>query len=246
MEDNIEIEFKPVPTMRASEAVFSEIQKMITSGKLKPGDRLPSERKMMEQFQRSRPTIREALRMLERQGLIEIVPGSQARVLRPSLSTIEQPLETLLSMGTFDVEELVEYRQLNEVAIIRWACSRRTEEDIAAMQDCLESACSVMDDSGRFMNYDVQFHSLIAQASRNQIAAAVERAMHQIIIRSLYTSYMKKSIEERRFMYEQIQGDHRNLLMQIIRQDGDMAEKLMMDHMSCFTRELILATKKNP
>lgn len=150
MDEKTEIEFKPVPTKKASEAIFTEIQKAITSGKLKPGDRLPSERKLMQQFQRSRPTVREALRMLERQGLIEIIPGSQAKVLRPSLSTIEQPLENLLSMGTVKVEELVEYRQLNEVAIIRWACARRTMEDVADMRECLNTEQKAMDDSGAF------------------------------------------------------------------------------------------------
>jgi GntR family transcriptional repressor for pyruvate dehydrogenase complex len=245
MDEKTEIEFKPVPTKKASEAIFTEIQKAITSGKLKPGDRLPSERKLMQQFQRSRPTVREALRMLERQGLIEIIPGSQAKVLRPSLSTIEQPLENLLSMGTVKVEELVEYRQLNEVAIIRWACARRTMEDVADMRECLNTEQKAMDDSGAFMRYDVQFHSLIARASCNQIAAAVEKAMHQVIIRALYTSYMKKSVEERRFMYEQILQNHRGLLQKIEEQDADSAEKLMVEHMSSFTRELILAGKQN-
>ena len=102
-----------------------------------------------------------------------------------------------------------------------------------------------MDDSGAFMRYDVQFHSLIARASCNQIAAAVEKAMHQVIIRALYTSYMKKSVEERRFMYEQILQNHRGLLQKIEEQDADSAEKLMVEHMSSFTRELILAGKQN-
>ena len=60
--------FRPVETKRASEAIFDQIKDLIMRGKLRPGDRLPSERSMIEMFQRSRPTIREALRMLERAG----------------------------------------------------------------------------------------------------------------------------------------------------------------------------------
>ena len=62
--------FHPIKTVRASEAIYEQIKDRIISGELKPGDRLPSERNMMELFQRSRPTIREALRMLERSGYI--------------------------------------------------------------------------------------------------------------------------------------------------------------------------------
>ena len=73
--------FHPIKTVRASEAIYEQIKDRIISGELKPGDRLPSERNMMELFQRSRPTIREALRMLERSGYIRTIPGSNGALV---------------------------------------------------------------------------------------------------------------------------------------------------------------------
>ena len=66
--DAVQIPWQPVKTRRASEEIYLQLREFILSGQLKPGDRLPSERAMMAQLNRSRPTIREALRMLE-QGI---------------------------------------------------------------------------------------------------------------------------------------------------------------------------------
>ena len=99
----------PVETTRASQAIYDQIVQLIVSGELRPGDRLPSERQMMDMMQRSRPTIREALRMLERNGLIQIVPGSSgAVVVEPSAASVEEPLETMLNMSHLSSHELLE------------------------------------------------------------------------------------------------------------------------------------------
>ena len=68
--------FTPAKTQRASEAIYNQIYPMIVSGELKPGDRLPPERELAEMFQRSRPVVREALRMLQQDGLLVTSVGS--------------------------------------------------------------------------------------------------------------------------------------------------------------------------
>ena len=75
------VTFQPAATKRASEIIYEQVREMIVKGKLKPGDRLPNERAMMEMFQRSRPTVREALRMLERSGYIRTSAGSNGAVV---------------------------------------------------------------------------------------------------------------------------------------------------------------------
>lgn len=71
--------FTPAKTQRASEAIYNQIYPKIISGELRPGDRLPPERELAEMFQRSRPVVREALRMLQQEGLIETAVGSSGR-----------------------------------------------------------------------------------------------------------------------------------------------------------------------
>ena len=68
--------FTPAKTQRASEAIYNQIYPKIISGELRPGDRLPPERELAEMFQRSRPVVREALRMLQQEGLIETAVGT--------------------------------------------------------------------------------------------------------------------------------------------------------------------------
>lgn len=76
MPEAVHIPWQPIGGGRASEAIYDQLRELITSGVLKPGDRLPSERAMMEQLHRSRPTIREALRMLEQGGYVASTHGA--------------------------------------------------------------------------------------------------------------------------------------------------------------------------
>ena len=82
MKDEIKISLRPVQTKRASEEIYEQIKQLIIKGEIHPGERLPSERKMMDMMHRSRPTIREAMRMLERDGYIKIYSGSSGAVVQ--------------------------------------------------------------------------------------------------------------------------------------------------------------------
>lgn len=78
--------FTPAKTQRASEVIYQQIYPKIVSGELKPGDRLPSERELAQQFQRSRPIVREALRMLQQDGLLETSIGSSGGAIVRGIS----------------------------------------------------------------------------------------------------------------------------------------------------------------
>ena len=96
--------------MRASEVIYDQIYLKIASGDLRPGDTLPSERELAEQFHRSRPSVREALRMLQQDGLLKISLGSAggAVVQSISLKTVEEPLKKLVEIGAINLDEVVE------------------------------------------------------------------------------------------------------------------------------------------
>lgn len=122
--------FTPAKTQRASEAIYNQIYPKIVSGELKPGDRLPPERELAEMFQRSRPVVREALRMLQQDGLLETSVGSAGgAVIRGiSLKSVEEPLKNLVAMGAINLEELLEYRHINDRGCARLAAIHHTEE----------------------------------------------------------------------------------------------------------------------
>mgnify|MGYP000562676289 CR=1 FL=1 len=113
----------------------------ILAGKYSPGDRLPSERAMMEQLHRSRPTIREALRMLEQGGYVASTHGASGAVVQElTIDGVEQPLSAMLQLNQISLEELGEYRAVNDGTIAGWAARRRTDEDLAALDSCLTAA----------------------------------------------------------------------------------------------------------
>ena len=81
--------YRPVPRTRLYDNVISQIRELIVSQRLQPGSPLPSERKLAKLFEVSRPIVREALRTLERDGLVQVKPGSGAFVVEPTTATIK-------------------------------------------------------------------------------------------------------------------------------------------------------------
>ena len=141
MPEAVHIPWQPIGGGRASEAIYDQLRELITSGVLKPGDRLPSERAMMEQLHRSRPTIREALRMLEQGGYVASTHGASGAVVQElTIDGVEQPLSAMLQLNQISLEELGEYRAVNDGTIAGWAALRRTDEDLAALDSCLTAA----------------------------------------------------------------------------------------------------------
>ena len=90
--------FEPAVVQKASEEIVNQIQDSILAGKLKPGDSLPPERELIKMFARSRPTVREALRVLEMKGLISVTGGGGTLICKPETSQLEETLKIMLAM----------------------------------------------------------------------------------------------------------------------------------------------------
>lgn len=229
----------PVETKRASEAIYEQVKSLILSGELKAGGRLPSERNMMELFQRSRPTIREALRMLERSGYIRAVPGSNgAIVLTPDNKHLEENMADALQVGAITLAELGEYRMASEVATVAWAAQRRTEEDLAAMRAVLEEMEAALDNFGAFIGLDPQFHGLLAQAARNKVSSVMNRTLSKLNRSFMLTKQHTGSAEERREMCRRIYYMHYAIYEAVQAGDPEQARLAMAAHMQAFAADL--------
>ena len=222
---------KPVETQKASEAIYEQIRDLILKGELKPGDRLPSERSMMNMLQRSRHTIREALRMLESAGLLKTIPGSGgAVVLMPSSLSVEQPLEDMIALNQITHAELLEYRELNEVSFAGWAAERRTPEDLEQIADCIAQSLAVTDDYEAFIQLDVQFHQLIAQAGHNHIAFILHKVITNVMTNVLHTAFSIEDSVKRNVMIRESLEMHKQLYEAILEQDTFLSKKIMLTH----------------
>jgi len=236
---NTEITFTPIETQRASEAIYKQISDKITNGELQPGDRLPSERAMMDLFQRSRPTIREALRMLERNGLVQIIPGTRgALVTTPGSSTLSESLENLLSMDSLSEEDILECRETLEKQASVWACERRTEDELNHMETILQGLREDADIEDVIRN-DLDFHTAIADASHNRFMHIVNGVLHKAVWNRLRLAFDAATARERKRMVKEIIEKHREIFECIRSGDAEKCVAAMEDHMRRFQKDIL-------
>jgi GntR family transcriptional repressor for pyruvate dehydrogenase complex len=164
--------FQPVQPVRAYERIVEQIEEAMLRGDLKIGERLPSERELMRSFQVSRSTVREALRVLQSNGVLRSRPGDPngPELLPIGPEVLLRPLTRLASSKQISVLELLQFRILLEGTTSYLAAALRTEEQLAEMQDALQALiASVEHGHQAWSEADVAFHETIAKASGNAL-----------------------------------------------------------------------------
>lgn len=232
---------RPVQTQRASEAIYEQIKELIISGQFKPGDRLPSERALIDMLQRSRPTIREALRMLERAGFIRIMPGTNGAIVQ-ELTTdgVTQSMEMMLQASKVTLGELSEYRANNDVAVARWAAQRATTEDIAALRETLDR-CRDLIEAGElsdFVAQDAVFHGQLAMAGKNQVSYILTQVLSRLVEPLMLKALERQSAQDGAAMCQRIISMHQAILDAVSTGDSERAAQAMVAHIESFSDDL--------
>ncbi len=161
--------------------IAEHLELQILSGRIRPGDRLKSERAYMAQFGAGRSSVREALFSLQRKGLITLRLGARAEVVEPSAAGI---LDELMTAAQYfarrpqGVRELQGARVLLEGGLARTAALNATDEDLVRLEDALQANLAASDPD-RFIATDLAFHRTIASVSRNSIFMALELALSE-------------------------------------------------------------------
>lgn len=219
--------FKPATTKRASQVIYDQICQKIFSGELKPGDRLPSERCLAEQFQRSRPSVREALRMLQQDGFLEIVVGSAGgAVIRGiSLETVGDPLKKIVNCGVINLNELVEYRHINDRACARLAAVHHTDEDVSKIQEILDNAKANINDPLSFQKYDIAFHNALAVASHNHLAMLINDVVVELNTKVFLKAITEYSVKQHQEVNRRIYESHCKIFQAVLARDPAAADE---------------------
>lgn len=167
--------FRPVGGGRVSAAIVEQIRGLILGGALAPGDRLPPERELAEQFDVSRVSVRDALRILEVLGLVQIRVGAAggAFVTVPSSSVIGQGVQNLVLMTSSDPEDVAETRLVLELGIVTLVCERGTAEDIRRLRDLCDQGRQALDDGVYERQHSEAFHAALGEATHNRALALV-------------------------------------------------------------------------
>lgn len=159
----------PVAPGRISELIVEQIRRLILDGRLARGERLPSERELAERFRVSRVTVRDALRILEAQGLLEIRVGASggAFVTVPTFAVVGEGIATMLLMSSVAPDEVAEARVLMELGTVALAVQRATEEDIRRLRDVCERSEAALAAGDYDVALSSEFHALLAVAAHN-------------------------------------------------------------------------------
>ncbi len=225
-------QFHPVRVARASDEVVQQIKALIFRGQLAPGDQLPSEKDLTEQFGLSRITIRDALRVLESEGLIEIRVGARggAFVARPSTRRVSESLTTLLRLQQITIRELIEARLVVEPIVASLAAKRATARDIAQMKQAVENARTARNAGDpRFMPHSVAFHLALAEAAKNQVLLSTVDSFRTPFLEVLATLPEKE-------MAERAIADHQQILDAITARNSKRAQRVMHEHLVYFAK----------
>jgi DNA-binding FadR family transcriptional regulator len=229
---------KPIKTRRTFEEVSDQLRDAISSGELKPGDRLPAERELAGGFNVSRTAVREALRTLESAGLIELRKGRKggAIVRAGSPDHFNQSIHDMVRLGALPLSDLTEARIDITDAVIRHFCERATEADFDALERNLERTIMLNESHQKHELIDtaLAFHHLLAAGTRNKLFVIIVDALAAILRDFLDLGA--------RYPQNKLISSRRRLIKHLRRRDvaaasAEMTKNLMELHKRILVRE---------
>jgi DNA-binding FadR family transcriptional regulator len=169
--------------VRSFDDVVEQLREAIYAGRIRPGERLPGERRLCEELGVGRPTLREALRSLEAVGLIEVRPGrgGGSYAATPPASTVGDALAALVNLRGASLEDLAEFRVDFESENAAWAARRADAADIAALRALVAEARTAA--AGRVPELDVRWHETLARATQNRLRIGIALGIHDAVLR---------------------------------------------------------------
>jgi DNA-binding FadR family transcriptional regulator len=187
------VRFASIKQPKAAQRVAERIRSAIHAGELRDGDRLPPERQLIEQFGYSRAVVREALRMLEDEGLITLHAGRNggAIICPPGTERLTRAFDMLLRLQRTSQGEFYEARRLLEPLLIQLAIERATDADIAALRSCLEPPSEPARTAGAEPPTNtttrLRFHRTLSEAAHNNVLTVIMNLVMELCLQRSQT-----------------------------------------------------------
>jgi len=204
--------FTPTRRDRVSAEILRQLKSAILAGRLKPGDKLPSEKQLAQQFQSSRGSVREAIRALEQAGLLVVRRGSGggAMVADGNLRHVTDSLFALIRLGSVSIHHLTEVRVILEPWIARLAAQRITEEE----GDLHATA-------------DLGFHRMLAEAAKNPLLVLFAHSMADVMVEEVVARLEMDAATNRSNL-----AFHQRICAALARRDHGEASRVMLEHIT--------------
>ena len=222
---NAKATFQAVRKVKVYEGVARQIERLISEGSLKPGDKLPSERELAEMFRVSRSSLRDGIRKLELLGLVEARHGEGTIVRDLSADSLVSPIASMLVRKRQLVAELLDVRKMLEPPLAGRAATNASADDIVHLADILRRQGEKVRRGELAIEEDSEFHYNIARAARNSVIIKVLDVLMGLLRKTRERSLQVGGRLQRSF------AGHRRILRAIERRDAAAAEAAMRRHL---------------
>jgi GntR family transcriptional repressor for pyruvate dehydrogenase complex len=228
----------PLAPQRAAR-IATQLMDLIELKKLSPGDKLPPERQLADLLAVSRPSLREALHILQAQGLVQIKHGQGTFVQEP---IVAQELRASMMTKTHGLNELFDAREVLEVPASKWAAEKATKEDIRLLRTTLNQIDTVTAshpiDFDQLQLLDAKFHLTIVGVAGNRFINQTLNVLQDVMRMSMETTLRlpgRSEISRR---------EHSEILTAIENGDGELASKLTLKHITGARKTAIADAKE--
>jgi GntR family transcriptional repressor for pyruvate dehydrogenase complex len=219
----VKSDFEAVRKNKVYEEVARQIERLILK-KLKPGDKLPSERELAEMLQVSRSSIRDAIRGLELRGVVEPRQGAGTIVREASADSVVNPFAHALKRRREMVSELLDFRKMLEPPLAARAATHASADEILEMEEILQRQEAKLSRGETTIGEDAEFHYSVALASGNSVVLKVLD-----IVMDLLRDTRERSLQVEGRPRKSLIG-HQRILAAIKRQDAESAKAAMRRH----------------
>jgi GntR family transcriptional regulator, transcriptional repressor for pyruvate dehydrogenase complex len=229
--------YKAVQSSRLYEQIVKQIEESIRKGALKPGDQLPAERELAQQFAVSRTAVREAMKALREKGLVEPYSGRGTFVTNGASPSFRQTLDLMLKTGQLDRSaHLAEVREILEPEIAARAATRAQEQHLASMREAITVMDQSLRDPDAYIEADLDFHLSLAEAADNPlILSLIDSIVGLLRAQRLRIFYVDGGPERGQF-------HHKRILEAVAQRDPEASRGAMRAHLQQVRQDSTAAT----
>jgi GntR family transcriptional repressor for pyruvate dehydrogenase complex len=214
--------YEPIHSPRLYEQIVQQIEERILKGDLKPGEKLPSEHELAEQFGVSRTAIREATKTLRTKGLVEVQLGRGTFVSDDTSQHLRTPLDQVFKTKQEGrIQNLVEIREIIETRIAALAAERADQNDINDMQSAIDAMEKALDQVEAFVEADLGFHHALAKSTKNPLVTQIFSAIVDMLSEQITHTFQTCDDIEQKLQL------HKQILESIVNRDPQAASEAM-------------------
>jgi len=218
--------FKPIDEKRTiSEKIVDQITKLVVTGNLKVGDKLPPERELAEMLGVGRSSLREALRSMINMGLLAVKHSEGTYIKKADANSLKPYFQWNIMLENSTLDDLIEARELIELNVVTKAAERRTSEDMRKLEETIKNMKENTDDRKTLVDYDIEFHRMLVEIAGNSIMLSMIE-----IIRSAMEVWFSYVLSYTKNVTDTIE-EHTAIMNAVGTGDGEKARMLLKDHL---------------